>query len=475
MSAKRELKAGAGYMIGNIMIKGISFITLPVFTRIMSTSDFGLYNTYVAYEAIVTILIGLGVHASIKNAKYEFSDQLNEFVSTISTLVLLASCFALSTVVLFNKFVTDLTGFTLIIIIMLVLQSFGSAMVNIINSELSLEYNYKKYLIIAGFNTFFNIGISILLIISVLKNNTFLARVIGSVIPLLFIGIYGIGNIYMRKKRNIFNKEMAIYALIIGVPLVWHYLSQQIASQFDRIMITNMKGATYTGIYSFVYTIANIFVILFYSTDNVWGVWFFSQMEKKEYKNIHVKSKYYMIFMTIIICIMMIFSREIILIMGSKRYSEGVNLFIPIIIGMYFLFLYTIPVCVEYYYKKTQFIAIMTFVSAVINIILNYIYIPRYGYQAAAYTTAISYIVMFLSHWYISNKLLKKNNVEQFYRIHEFFVLALVVVIVGGSVILLNIYPIIKYSIFFSIGLALVLFKKKEMIELLKELIKMKR
>ena len=475
MTANKEIKAGAGYMFGNVMIKGITFLTLPVFTRLMSTSDFGFYNTYVAYEAIITILIGLGVHSSIKNAKYDYANKLNEFISTITTICLLSACVVFLFCLIFHNLVLKITGFSIIIVILMIVQSFGSAMINQINSELSLNYNYTQYLIIVGVNTILNVSISIILILFIWNEDTFLARVVGSVIPLALIGLYVIFRAYSREKNVFFNKAMAIYSLSIGVPLVWHYLSQQVASQFDRIMITSMQGAASTGIYSFVYTIANIFVILFYSTDNVWGVWFYSQMEKKNYHNIHSKSLYYMTFMTTIVCVMMIFSREIILLMGSDKYADGINLFEPIIIGMYFLFLYTMPACIEYYYKKTKYIALLTFVAAIINIVSNYVFINLFGYKAAAYTTAVSYLVMFLCHWIVSVKLLKNNKIEQIFQFKEYVSFSALVIIVGITVNILNSYILIKYLVF-GILFSILFFVKRRNIKLIFiELLNMKK
>ena len=47
---KTAFKAGIWYTLGNILLKGCIFFTLPIFTRILSTNDFGIYNTYMAYE-----------------------------------------------------------------------------------------------------------------------------------------------------------------------------------------------------------------------------------------------------------------------------------------------------------------------------------------------------------------------------------------------------------------------------------------
>ena len=63
MGKHKAAEAGLGYTIGNILIKAISFITLPIFTRLMSTDDYGLYSTYVSYESILALIISLGLYA----------------------------------------------------------------------------------------------------------------------------------------------------------------------------------------------------------------------------------------------------------------------------------------------------------------------------------------------------------------------------------------------------------------------------
>ena len=59
-------KASAGYTIGNYLLRGLGFITVPIFSRLLSTADFGIYNTFMSYEGILYLCIGLALHSSIK-------------------------------------------------------------------------------------------------------------------------------------------------------------------------------------------------------------------------------------------------------------------------------------------------------------------------------------------------------------------------------------------------------------------------
>ena len=76
-------KAGAGYVIGNYLLKGITFLSAPIFTRLLTTADFGLYSTYTAYWSIFYIILGLALHSSIATAKYKYSGKLESFISSI--------------------------------------------------------------------------------------------------------------------------------------------------------------------------------------------------------------------------------------------------------------------------------------------------------------------------------------------------------------------------------------------------------
>ena len=181
-----------------------------------------------------------------------------------------------------------------------------------------------------------------------------------------------------------------------------------------------------------------------------------------KYDDINSRANYYMFFITFIACSIMIVSKEVIFIVGPSSYLEGVNLFVPIIVGMFFLFLYTIPVVVEYYYKETRFIGLTTFIAAVINVVTNYFFIRLYGYQAAAYTTLFTYVIMFGFHWNVSKWLLKKRGIDPFLKLRPFLIYIFVVVCVAVFVLFLNPYPLIKYSISFIVTGIFLYFTKNQ-------------
>ena len=59
-------KAGVGYTVGNVLVKGINFISLPIFSRIMTTDQFGIYNVFVMDETHTIIGCGAGAVTKLK-------------------------------------------------------------------------------------------------------------------------------------------------------------------------------------------------------------------------------------------------------------------------------------------------------------------------------------------------------------------------------------------------------------------------
>lgn len=79
-----------------------------------------------------------------------------------------------------------------------------------------------------------------------------------------------------------------------------HTFSQQILSQFDRIMINTLVSVAAVGIYGFIQTIASILQIIVQSMDNAWSVWMYEQLDKKQYSQIQEKARTYILLMNIL-------------------------------------------------------------------------------------------------------------------------------------------------------------------------------
>ena len=171
LKKNKVLKAGIGYTIGNYFLKGLGFITVPIFSRLMAVSDYGIYNTFLSYEGMLYLFIGLALHSSIKNAKYKYGDErLDSFTSSITIFPLIISCIALIMGNLFLPVINKFLSIGRVEYNLLIILCLCSSLLYVYQSRLVLEYNSKSYMKMSYFNALSSVAMSIILMLTLFKD-----------------------------------------------------------------------------------------------------------------------------------------------------------------------------------------------------------------------------------------------------------------------------------------------------------------
>jgi len=406
----KYVKAGVGFVVGNYLLKGISFATLPIFVRLMTTADFGNFNTYAAYESIFCVVVGLALFTSLKNAKYKYKNT-GEFESYISSCVLIGLLSTLLFGLIANityPLYAKILDMPRMIFNLLIIESFSVSTITMYNVYISLSYRYKSFLAVSFINVLANIALSLLFMFTFLENDRYLARVLGTALPVIMIAL--VINIYflLKGKVGMFLDHWK-FALGFSVPLIFHGVSQVVLSQFDRIMIKNMVGVEEAGIYSFAFSIGALVMVVSTSLQQVWSPWFYEKMEEKNYGAIKNRGNSFALGMLLFVACVVLAGKEVVLMLGTDSYVSSIHFLIPILVGGFFAFLYNLPAQVEYYYEKTNYIAIGTCAAAGLNIVMNYFGIKWFGCVAAAYTSLIIYGLYFCIHFALAKKIHGKS------------------------------------------------------------------
>lgn len=457
MSDNKVIKAGIGYTVGNYLLKGLSFLTVPLFARLLTTEDFGIYSTFIAYESILFIVLSVAIHSSYKNAKYKYTETYNTYISATIIMLIVNAVVLLIIGNLFSGWFCGLLELDRLSLNLLIIYSFSTAVLYCFNADVSLRYSYKSYLLVSSINAIGNLALSVVFILTLFNDRRYMGRIIGTVLPIFLIAVViCIRFIRIEKPNN--TVSYLKWGVSYSFPIVFHGLSQVILSQFDRIMIRRINGEYSVGLYSFGYTIFSIINVTFNSTDSVWNTWFYEKLSADKKESIKKYSTYY-IFLILILCLFVIIvCPELIDILGGSKYYESRYCTIPIVASGFFVFLYTLPASVEYYYAKTKRIAIATIIAAGINIGLNYIFILKYGYIAAAYTTLFTYILYFIFHYIQARRIMGCNLFSNSAIILSSVVLGIVMVL---SYMLMD-YIVIRWIIgVFILGIGLFYEEKK--------------
>ena len=160
-------------------------------------------------------------------------------------------------------------------------------------------------------------------------------------------------------------------------------------------------------------------------------------------------------------CLIILGGPEIISILGTSEYKSAIWVIPPVAVSAFLLFVYALFCNIEFYYEVSKYMTIVSIIVAAINYILNYMFIPIFGFIAAAYTTLFCYMIFVILHYCIMKKTLHSNGIEQLY--DDKLILRLMFLMIGGGIGINVLYLInlVRYAVFIIIVLVLVVNYKR--------------
>ncbi len=427
--AGKVMKAGIGYTLGDVIIKGISFLTIPIFTRLMSPEQFGLYSTFFSYENLLMIILGMSLYLSVKPAYNEFGNGIDGYVSNLILMMLpLTSVIVLTSLFIGESFI----GYPGYMIAVMAIISFSNSVVSIYYERISIEYQFKKYLIVSAVTTIGSSILAFFLILFVTKTETYIGRTLGLAV-MYFLSAAVLTVILFKKSRPRLSSEYSKFALKFSLPLIPQAFFLIIIGQYGKIAITNLVGDKEAGIYGFAFSLIQVLQVIIVAMGSVFTPWFFEKFKDGKLEAIRKRSGHYVILFAIITVGFMALCPEVIKIMADAEYYDSVSLMNPLSIGLFFYFLYQIPLQVGYCCKKTMSVAVITIVAGILNVVLCNVLISRYGYIFAAIVSSATYMLIFIAYSVLSKVLVGKLP----YEMHRIlFVIAIVV----ANAVLINMF-----------------------------------
>lgn len=397
-------KASTFYLVGNLFNKGIAFLTVPIFSRILSTSDYGVATTYTSWVSILTMVMGFAIYMGIRAAFIDYKEKIDDVMSVTTTFTIVSGAL-LSLFVGLGMILIDI-NINIMLIVLCLLQGLASALIQNYSMYLMMLYKYKFRTLLMILPNLISVIISIGAILLILETDLYMGRIVPQALVTLGFGILTVVLVY-KKSRIMYNREYLKFTLGVSAPIVLHGIALNILSQSDRTMITALADANQTGIYSLIYNFSMLATVITTSLDGVWVPWFTEKLKKRELNDINMLAKDYIHLMTYSMSSLILVGPEIVKLLADEKYWEGIVIIPPVVLANYVIFAYTLYVNIEHFHKKTRFITANTLIAAGTNLVLNFLLIPKYGYVAAAYTTLVSYLVAFLLHARYAKKLEK--------------------------------------------------------------------
>lgn len=455
-----QIKASFWFLICSVLQKGISVITTPIFTRLLSTAEYGQYNVFNSWLSVVTVFVTLNLCAGVYTMGIvKFKEDEKAFTSSMQGLTLLLCILWTIIYICSHTFWNKVFQLTTVQMLAMFVLIWTSTSFSFWMTTQRNKYKYKLLILVTLIVSVLKPVIGIIFVIN--ANDKVTARILGLALvevicyPCFFF-------VQIKRGKHFFSKKYWKYAVLFNIPLIPHYLSNTILGSSDRIMIQRMVGESQAGIYSLAYSIAQLMNMVNDALNKTMSPWLYQKIREKKYKEI---SKVVYISLAIVgFCniILITVAPEIVAIFAPKEYYEAIYVIVPVALSGFFTYMYLCFAPFEFYYEKRIWTTIGTLTSAVLNIILNIICIPTFGYIAAGYTTLISYMINALMHYFFSRKVCKKyiNNIHP-YNKYVLLSMSLGFIIVGLMFIPLYKYILIRYIVIAILILALFIMRKK--------------
>lgn len=406
ITKERIISASILNFIGTFLLKGIAFISVPILTRIMEQADYGVVSTYATYISFLGIVIGLCMNTASTNARIDHADRYNDYNSSIIKASFFVFIVELILANLLYPLIEGPLSLNRIYLNMIFVITYAEYIVNTYYKINTVDFNYKSNLKISLSNAVLSIGLSVAFIFWL--DNDIFARLLAQGLFVCIIAVIIFIRMGFRKSRY-FSFSDVKYALVISLPNIVHQISNMIMSQSDRVIILSLCGSVSAAKYNVVYSFGLIMQMVWNAINEVWLPWLYRVLKKGETEKIIRMSRIYLYVFTFFTGLALLVVPDCMIIFAPESYLDAKKIIPPVILATYFIFLYSFFANIEIYHKKNKYMAIATVIAAVLNIFGNYYYIPKYGYEAAAYTTLASYFVLMIMHYSLLTFIIRKN------------------------------------------------------------------
>ena len=439
--APLPLKATVWFTICQFAQSGMGFLITPFLVRMLPMEEYGRTGVFMSWVTLFFPIATLSSSNAIMNLCVRYDKRQSMLSAVLGYNLLLAVIWGIL-LLLTGDFVIRATGLSKPLIIYLYLLGISNSQIFCWTLVRQYEYAYKivvlealLYTVAASLGSLFAVAF-----IAPTAENKIFPQVLFSVIIGLIITIF-----VFKSGEKFYNKDIWRYTFGFCVPLLPHYLSEIVLMSSDRIMIDRMCGSSDVAIYSVAYTVGSIIVIVTRAIDSAFTPYQYQKIKDKAFKTLAGNTNFIIAFVALCLYGIMLFAREIVLVFGGYKYMDSITLIIPICLGVFFNYIFRLFARVQEYYEQKHTIVFASVSCAVLNILLNYVFIRIYGYRAAAYTTFVCYFAFCFMHYMFYRKACRKYVGQKIYDIKGIVLISMVLILLSALIPLINSIYFMKY------------------------------
>lgn len=409
--SKDTLIYGISTMVGRLL----NFLFVPFFTNVFNPAEYGYIFIIYSYIAIFNIVYIYGLdsaflkYAAFKDAADDKDNFSTPYISVFITSVLISS------VIIF--FSTEICGLIEIpqkysyLIVLASLILFFDSNANIPFLKLRLERNAKLFSLLKVFNIFINLIANFILIFYFKFGIE--AILISNLIAAIFTLVLLLPTIVKNFRFRI-NFYLLKRLLKFGLPYLPAGLAVMFVQVIDVPILERLTDVETVGIYKANYKLG-IFMMLFVGMfQYAWQPFFLNNSKEENIKEVFSKVlTYFCLVSSVLLILVSLFIEDVIKIsfwgyhLIGKKYWDGIPIIPIVLLGYLFNGMYVVFSAGIYIKEKSIYAPIVAGIGALANIVANFLLIPVLNIIGAALATLLSYLLMALGYYIVTQKYYK--------------------------------------------------------------------
>lgn len=445
-ATKEFFSQTAIYGVGLFINRFLSFLLIPLYTFFYTPSELGMLNIVLSLWLFISVFYVFGMESSFIKFFTEEKTQgsKKEIYSTTITVLIITSLIFSAVIFINSGNISELIKFenpekgnylVRLLSLLLIFDTISRFPLLLLRAEL----NPKKYIILSTISLIINLILNVIFI-AVMKLGVE-SVMYAYIISYLFSFIYGI--IITREYAGIkLNKARVKRLSQFGTNFIFIGLFILIIDVSDRFFLKYFFDESIVGIYSTNYRLASAMGLIISAFKFSFTPYFLNIAENPDNKSIisSIFSNYvfaglffFLIFSFLIPPIVTIKAGGISIL--DERYQSGLIILPVILLSYFFSGLFTTFNAAPFFKSETGYMLLVATEGVIANIILNLILIPSLGMTGAAFATLISYLLMFVHIYFISQKVYRIEF--EWRKISTILVLSVVIYLIN---ILINYY-----------------------------------
>ncbi len=399
LSVSKPAKAGIFYITTNVFTKLVALIATPLFTRLLLPDEYGVYSLYISWMGILTVILALGISGgAIYRSLSRFKENHDELISSAIGILLISTLILFAAVLIFRKPAERITGLSPLINCMLIFEIFLNCAEMVVFALYRYKYSYVRICLINLLYAVLSVGVAIFLIkFTEIKAE---ARIYSSFFASLVL-ILPLIRPYLKPKR-LYEKDIWKYLMKLSLPLLPNALSTSLIAQIDKLMIKEYESSAALGKYSIAYSAGFMITTFTAALYSALQPWLMRKLDSGNTAAAKTITKRIVFLSSLGLLIFLLLIPEIFKIIAAEAYRDAEIAVYPLAIAGYLQFISNILAANIIHTEKTVAISVAGLIAFGFNLLSNLIFIPRYGYPAAALTTALSYLLLiFLEYLYL--------------------------------------------------------------------------